>query len=69
MSESKMPTTHKNSMPVGVSSPKYGVTHKRVGVFQNNPLTDVSSAMKRNDQYYWWENYFGNEIAKKLTWE
>ena len=56
-------------MPVGVSSPKYGVTHKRVGVFQNNPLTDVSSAIKRNDQYSWWENYFGNEIAKKLTWE
>ena len=56
-------------MPVGVSSPKYGVIHKRVGVFQNNPLTDVSSAIKRNDQYSWWENYFGKEIAKKLTWE
>ena len=64
-----MATTHKNSMPVGVSSPKYGVIHKRVGVFQNNPLTDVSSAIKRNDQYSCWENYFGNEIAKKLTWE
>ena len=62
-----MPTTHKNSMPVGVSSPKYGVTHKRVGVFQNNPLTDVSSAIKSNDQCY--QNKWSVLLVRELFWK
>lgn len=37
-----MPMTHKSSIPVGVSKPKYGVIHKSVGVFWNNELNDVS---------------------------
>ena len=34
--------THKNSIPVGVSKPRYGVSHKRVGVSRNSELNDVS---------------------------
>ena len=44
-----MPMTHKSSIPVGVSSPIYGVTHKRVGVFLNSELNDVSSAKERTN--------------------
>ena len=42
-----MPTVHKNSMPVGVSKPRYGVTHNRVGVVRNSELNDVSSAKEK----------------------
>lgn len=42
-----MPMTHKNSIPVGVSKPRYGVIHKSVGVIRNSELNDVSRTKQK----------------------
>ena len=47
MIDSTMPMTHKNSIPVGVSRPRYGVIHKSVGVFRNSELNDVSRTKEK----------------------
>lgn len=47
----------RNSIPVGVSSPRYGVTHKRVGVFWNSEVKDVSRtkrAYTRVNRFCWY---------------